>query len=131
MIVALHSVLKPDAVEGYERDHARLPDDLLATFARLGVRDWSIWRSGLNLFHLVDCDDFEAAIAGFATDAANDRWQQVIGGYVDHFVDQGFGGVGPQPLHLVHSLNRYADPGGGDGRPASTTVADAPAVADR
>ena len=107
MIVALHSRLKPGAEEGYDRDHARIPDDLRETFARLGVRDWRIWRSGLDVFHLVDCDDFDAALAGFEGDPANERWQEVIDGYVDHFVDQGRGTPGLQPLRPVHSL---ADP---------------------
>ncbi len=104
MIVALHSVLKPGCQDDYDRDHARIPDDLRAAFTRVGIRDWSIWRSGLTRFHLVDCDDYHAAIAVLGDDPANHRWQQVIGGYVDHFVDQGGGTSGPQPLRLVHSL---------------------------
>jgi L-rhamnose mutarotase len=105
VIVALHSVLKPGCEDGYDRDHARIPDDLRAAFARVGIRDWSIWRSKLTLFHLVDCDDYQVAIAALADDPANHRWQQVIDGYVDHFVDQCGGTPGPQPLRLVHSLD--------------------------
>lgn len=104
MIVALHSVLKPGCEEGYDRDHARIPDDLRAAFDRVGIRDWSIWRSGRDVFHLVDCDDYPAAIAALKDEPANHRWQQVIDGYVDHFVDQGTGTPGPQPLRAVHSL---------------------------
>lgn len=114
MIVALHSRLVPGSEEGYDRDHARIPDDLRATFDRLGIREWRIWRSGLDVFHLVDCDDYAAAMAGFDGDPANDRWQEVIDGYVDHFVDQGLGTPLPQPLRLVHSLLDPDAPLGGD-----------------
>jgi L-rhamnose mutarotase len=111
VIVALHSRLRPGAEEGYDRDHARIPDDLARAFARAGIRDWAIWRSRLDVFHLVDCDDFEAALAQVDADPAGARWQEVIGGYVDHFVDQGRGASGPpQPLRPVHSLLRPVTP---------------------
>ena len=83
--VALHSVLKPGREEGYDVVHERIPDDLLEATARAGIRDWSIWRSGSNLFHLVECDDFEAALRTLEHDPANERWQAFIGDYVDHF----------------------------------------------
>lgn len=104
MIVALHSKLKPGSEEGYDRDHARIPPDLQEAFDRAGIREWRIWRSGLDVFHLVDCDDFEAAIAAVDADPANARWQEVIDGYVDHFVDQGADTPGLQPMKLVHSM---------------------------
>ena len=52
---------------------------------RVGIRDWCIWRSGRDLFHLVDCDDLEASLRALEHDPANDRWQAFIGDYVDHF----------------------------------------------
>lgn len=115
MIVALHSVLRPGCEADYDRDHARIPDDLRAAFCRVGIRDWAIWRSGRDVFHLVDCDDYHAAIAALEDDPANHRWQQVIDGYVDHFVDQGAGTPGPQPLRAVHSLARPVPLGGTEG----------------
>lgn len=77
--VGLHSVLPPESIAGYRADHRRVPADLLDAFARVGIRDWEIWRSGRHLFHLVTCDDFEAAIDGLADDPANLAWQAVIG----------------------------------------------------
>ena len=38
-----------------------------------------------DLFHLVDCDDFPAALRQLEHDPANERWQAFIGRYVDHF----------------------------------------------
>ena len=59
--------------------------DLLAAHRRVGIRDWQIWRSGRNLFHLVDCDDFDMAMRALEQDPANERWQSFIGDYIDHF----------------------------------------------
>ena len=82
---ALHSVLREGSEGEYDTAHARIPDDLLAAHHRAGIRDWQIWRSGRHLFHLVDCDDFDAARRHLENDPANERWQSIIGGYVDHF----------------------------------------------
>jgi len=85
MRVALHSVLREGLEADYEAEHERIPADLAASFARLGIRDWTIWRSGRDLFHLVECDDFAAAMTALDDDPANARWQAHIGRFVDHF----------------------------------------------
>jgi L-rhamnose mutarotase len=82
--VALHSVLKPGCEANYDVAHERIPDDLLEAHRRAGITDWSIWRSGRDLFHLVDCDDLPAAFRQLEDDPANERWQAFIGAYVDH-----------------------------------------------
>ncbi|MBI0298253.1 L-rhamnose mutarotase [Streptomyces sp. PRKS01-29] len=89
MRVALHSVLKEGQESGYEQVHATVPEDLLAALRRAGITNWRIWRSGRHLFHLVDCEDFVAAMAALDEDPANQRWQEFIGAYVDHFEDTG------------------------------------------
>jgi L-rhamnose mutarotase len=85
MRVALHSVLREGAEAGYEAAHATIPEDLVESFDRLGIHDWVIWRSGRNLFQLVDCDDFGAAMRSLQSDPANQRWTEFISAYVDHF----------------------------------------------
>jgi L-rhamnose mutarotase len=102
--VALHSVLKPGREQLYDAAHERIPDDLLAAHRRAGIRDWSIWRSGCNLFHLVECDDFPEALRQLEHDPANERWQAFIGEYVDHFE----GGAGEPALPLVWRMSDQA-----------------------
>lgn len=104
MIIALHSVLRRGAEAEYEARHRRIPDDLAATFARIGIHDWSIWRSGVDLFHLVDCDDWIAANEALTTDPANAAWQADIGRFVDHFVQVSGPGPAGQVLPHVYSL---------------------------
>lgn len=85
MKLALHSVLREGQETAYEREHATVPDDLLAALERAGVRDWTIWRSGRHLFHLVDADDFARALAILAEDPADQEWQRHMADFVDHF----------------------------------------------
>ncbi|RAY11542.1 L-rhamnose mutarotase [Actinomadura craniellae] len=85
MMLALHSVLRAGREEDYDREHAAVPADLLAALLRAGVRDWTIWRSGRHLFHLVDADDFARALDTLAGDPADQAWQAHMAGLVDHF----------------------------------------------
>lgn len=104
MIIALHSVLHPGAEDDYDTRHASIPDDLVATFGRIGIHEWAIWRSGRELFHLVECDDWIAANEALSTDPANAAWQADIGRFVEGFVQVSGPGPGGQPLPLVYSL---------------------------
>lgn len=105
MRVALHSVLRDGEEDGYETAHQRIPDDLDAAFRRVGIGDWTIWRSGQHLFHVVECDDFAAAMAALDDDPANRRWQEFINRYVDHFETTGETAV-DMALRQVWQLRR-------------------------
>jgi L-rhamnose mutarotase len=85
MRVALHSVLVDGEESAYVERHVRIPADLRALFARAGIADWTIWRSGRHLFHLVECDDFAHAMSIVDADPSNTRWQADIGRFVDGF----------------------------------------------
>ncbi|GAB3384470.1 L-rhamnose mutarotase [Humibacter soli] len=110
MKVALHSTLREGATADYRREHARVPDELRALFDRAGIRDWSIFRSGDRLFHVVDCEDFDAAMTVIRGDDADRRWQEKIGVYVDDFYGPN-GEAGYLPLEQIWSLDeqRRAD----------------------
>lgn len=82
---AMHSVLRDGQELAYDVKHAEVPDDIVAALHRAGIRDWTIWRSGHHLFHVVDSVDLAAAMASLANDPANIRWQEEMGGFVDHF----------------------------------------------
>ena len=84
-VVALRALLRAGCETSYDHAHARIPDDLVEAHRRAGIRDWAIWRSGRELFHLVECDDLEAAFQALDRDPANERWQAFIGEFVEHF----------------------------------------------
>ena len=97
MRVALHSIIRDGHEAAYDAAHAAIPEDVVASFERLGIHDWQIWRSGRDLFHLVDCDDFAEAMRALDDDPANQRWQESINRHVDHFISSE---DGPQGMVL-------------------------------
>lgn len=75
METVLHTRLKPGKEAEYERVHATIPPELDTALREAGVRSWRIWRSGRDLFHLVDCEDYEAMRAHLREHPANLPWQ--------------------------------------------------------
>jgi L-rhamnose mutarotase len=84
-LFALHSVVRAGRAADYDSAHESIPADLIDAHRRAGIRDWWIWRSGDDLFHVVDCDDFDAARRQLEGEPANERWQTFIGDYIDRF----------------------------------------------
>jgi L-rhamnose mutarotase len=81
--VALHTRVRADNVDDYEAAHREVPDELAAAIKSAGVRDWTIWRSGVELFHVIDCDDYPALLAALENLPVNVAWQERMGGYLD------------------------------------------------
>jgi L-rhamnose mutarotase len=75
MRVALHTRLKPGAEAAYEQAHRQVPAELVAAIRHAGVHAWTIWRSGLDLFHVIDCDDYRGMLAQLEHLAVNVAWQ--------------------------------------------------------
>ena len=75
MRVALHTRLRPGAEAAYEAAHREIPEELVAAIRAAGVESWTIWRSGLDLFHLVDCDDYRGMLAELEHLPVNVAWQ--------------------------------------------------------
>ncbi|HXM57940.1 MAG TPA: L-rhamnose mutarotase [Candidatus Dormibacteraeota bacterium] len=75
MKIGLHTRLRPGMEERYERAHEAVWPEVLEAIRRVGIREWVIFRDGLDLFHCIECDDYDRAIAELAGVAANVRWQ--------------------------------------------------------
>lgn len=73
--IALHTRLKPGAEVDYAAAHAGIPPELVDALNKAGVRNWRIWRSGQDLFHLMDVDDYHAMRLALADHPANIPWQ--------------------------------------------------------
>jgi L-rhamnose mutarotase len=73
--VALHTVLKPGKETDYDRIHATIPPELDAALRAAGVHQWRIWRDGRDLFHVVECDDYQGMRAALRDHPANVPWQ--------------------------------------------------------
>jgi L-rhamnose mutarotase len=73
--IALHTRLRAGREADYERIHARVPDPLDERLRAAGVVGWTIWRSGRDLFHLVEVEDYAAMRHALADDPVNVAWQ--------------------------------------------------------
>ncbi|GAB2742794.1 L-rhamnose mutarotase [Arthrobacter bambusae] len=73
--IALHTRLKPGAEQDYADAHAGIPAELVAALKEAGVGNWRIWRSGQDLFHLVEVADYQAMRWALADHPANVPWQ--------------------------------------------------------
>jgi L-rhamnose mutarotase len=75
MQVGLHTRLKPGAVGRYDEYHRAVWPEVLEAILRAGITKYVIYRDGLDLFHYIQCDDYDNAIAELATDPVNIKWQ--------------------------------------------------------
>ena len=75
MQVGLHTRLKPGVEGRYEEYHRAVWPDVLAAIRRARIAKYVIFRDGLDLFHYIECEDYDRAIADLAQDPVNIRWQ--------------------------------------------------------
>ena len=83
MRVALHTRVRADRVEEYEAAHREVPEELTAAIHAAGVSEWTIWRSGTDLFHLLEVDDYATTIASLGKLPVNTAWQARMSGLLD------------------------------------------------
>jgi L-rhamnose mutarotase len=77
--IALHTRLAVGREADYEAIHARIPPDLDAALRAAGVHTWRSWRSGRDLFHLVEVEDYRAMRCVLRDHPANVAWQARMG----------------------------------------------------
>lgn len=75
MRVALHTKVRADRIEDYESAHREVPTELTAAIRAAGVASWTIWRSGTDLFHLLECEDYAKLLAELEGLPVNIAWQ--------------------------------------------------------
>ncbi|MFJ8630297.1 L-rhamnose mutarotase [Streptomyces sp. NPDC093568] len=75
MRVALHTQVRADRVAEYEAAHREVPAELTHAIRAAGVTAWTIWRSGTDLFHLLDCEDYGRLLAELEKLPVNLAWQ--------------------------------------------------------
>ncbi|MFD3451163.1 L-rhamnose mutarotase [Streptomyces sp. NPDC058691] len=94
MRVALHTRVRADRIEEYEAAHREVPGELAGAIRAAGVHEWTIWRSGTDLFHLLDVDDYPAMIAALERLPVNIAWQARMAGLLEVAHDYSADGAG-------------------------------------
>ena len=102
MQVGLHTRLKPGVEERYEEYHRTVWPEVLAAIRRVGITRYLIFRDGTDLFHYIECDDYDRAIAELARDPVNVRWQQEMAPMMAKAHD--FSGESSDRLPLIFEL---------------------------
>lgn len=102
MQVGLHTRLKPGAEARYEEYHREVWPDVLDAIRRVGITKYVIFREGLDLFHFIECDDYDRAISELAQDPVNVRWQNEMAPMMAKAHD--FGGHSSDRLPMIFEL---------------------------
>ncbi|MFJ8044150.1 L-rhamnose mutarotase [Kitasatospora sp. NPDC096147] len=92
MRIALHTRVRPDRIAEYEDAHRGVPPELTDAMREAGATDWTIWRSGTELFHVLDCEDYAALIAALEKLPVNTAWQLRMAELLDVAHDYSAGG---------------------------------------
>ncbi|MCM2416504.1 L-rhamnose mutarotase [Streptomyces sp. RKAG290] len=75
MRIALHTKVRADRIAQYEAAHREVPAELTRAIRAAGATSWTIWRSGTDLFHVIECDDYARLLAQLEELPANVAWQ--------------------------------------------------------
>lgn len=94
MRVALHTRLRPGTEAAYDQAHREVPAALVLAIRRAGAHRWTIWRSGLDLFHVIECDDYPRLLAELAGLPVNVAWQARMAELLDVVHDYTDAGAG-------------------------------------
>ncbi|WP_406089592.1 L-rhamnose mutarotase [Streptomyces sp. NBC_01013] len=75
MRIALHTKVRADRIAEYEAAHREVPAELTRAIRGAGATSWTIWRSGTDLFHVIECDDYTRLLAELEQLPVNVAWQ--------------------------------------------------------
>lgn len=70
--------IRAEAIEQYDREHARVWPEMQASLRAAGISEYSIFRRGQDLLLCMRVDDFEAAWSYLDRNPVNQRWQQFM-----------------------------------------------------
>ena len=92
--------VKPDRIDEYVEAHRNVWPEMLQALRDAGIRNYSIFRSGTEMFGYFESDDLERAGAYMADQDVNDRWQDAMAELLEQRVPDG----GPPRLEEVFRL---------------------------
>jgi L-rhamnose mutarotase len=95
--------VKPGCQEEYKKRHQAVWPELLRDLKSAGVRHYSIYLSGSQLFAYMEVEDFDAFRNTMASSEANGRWGAFMAPILEHHADPKTSF--PHPLEEVFHLD--------------------------
>jgi L-rhamnose mutarotase len=92
--------VRADKLEEYVEAHRKVWPDMLAALREAGIRNYTIFRHGNEMFGYFESDDLEAAAAHMAAQEVNTLWQDAMADLLEERVP----GAGPPPLEEIFRL---------------------------
>jgi L-rhamnose mutarotase len=93
--------VRPDKLDEYIEVHRAVWPELLDALRAAGIRNYSIFRSGNQMFGYFESDDLDAAGSYLAAQEVNRRWQDAMADLLEERVPDG----GPPPLQEIFRLD--------------------------
>jgi L-rhamnose mutarotase len=93
--------VRPDKIEEYVTEHARVWPEMLEALRAAGIRNYSIFRAGDHVFGYFEADDLEAAGRHLAAEEVSARWQDHMAGLLEERVPD----AGPPQLEEIFRLD--------------------------
>ncbi len=93
--------VKPEKVDEYVEAHRNVWPEMLDALRAAGIRNYTIYRNGNEMFGYFEADDLEAAARHMAAQEVNARWQDAMAELLDVRVPD----AGPPALEEVFRLD--------------------------
>ena len=93
--------VRPDKVDEYVAAHRDVWPEMLAALRAAGIRNYTIFRNGSEMFGYFEADDLAAAAAAMEAHEVNARWQDAMAELLDARVPD----AGPPALEEIFRLD--------------------------
>jgi L-rhamnose mutarotase len=93
--------VRPDKIDEYVEAHRNVWPEMLDALRAAGIRNYTIFRHGNDVFGYFEAEDLEAAGAHMSQQEVNARWQDAMAGLLSERVPD----EGPPPLEEVFRLD--------------------------
>ncbi len=78
MRYSFHLTIRSGSEEEYDRRHASVWDEMKAMLRKSGVRNYSIYRDGTDVFGYWECDDLARTLEVINGSSVNRKWQSYM-----------------------------------------------------
>jgi L-rhamnose mutarotase len=93
--------VKPGRIDDYVAAHRQVWPELLEALRGAGIRNYSIFRAGEQVFGYFESDDLARAERHLAAQPVSARWQRAMAELLEERVPDG----GPPPLEEIFRLD--------------------------